>query len=57
VLFAVSIVLFVSVSVPDNVANESSLKALLNSAVVPLNVLFVKSIDLFVSVSVLEAVM
>ena len=50
-------VLFVNVSEPANVANDPSLKAVLNSAVVPDTVLFVRLIDLFVNVSVLEAVM
>src|SRR5210317_343006 len=49
-------VLFVSVSVPASVANEPSLNAVLNSAVVPLNVLFVKLIDLLVNVCVAASV-
>jgi uncharacterized membrane protein len=49
-------VLLVNVSVPANVANEPSLNAVLNSAVVPLNVLFVKLIDLLVNVCVAASV-
>jgi len=54
---ALLIVLLVKVSVPARVAKEPSLNAELNSAVVPLKVLFVKLIDLLVNVSVPEAVM
>ena len=50
-------VLFVSVSVPANVAKLSSLNAVLNCAVVPVMVFVVNEIDLLVSVSVLDAVM
>ena len=50
VLLSASTVLLVSVSVPASVAKSSSLKAVLNSAVVPLRVLSVRSIDLLVSV-------
>ncbi len=50
VLLSASTVLLVSASVPVRVAKSSSLKAVLNSAVVPLRVLSVRSIDLLVSV-------
>ena len=53
-LFIVGLVnvLFVSVSEPVNDTKLSDCKALLNSAKLPVSVLFAKSIDLFVKVSV-----
>ena len=54
VLSAPLIVLLVSVCVAANPAKLSDCKALLNSAKLPVNVLFAKSIDLFVSVSVVS---
>ena len=49
-------VLFVSVSVPAKVANEPSVNAVLNCAVVPETVLLPRANVLFVSVLVLSAV-
>jgi len=56
VLEPIATVLFVNASVPASVAKSLSVNAILNSAVVPVIVLSVRSIDLFVRVETAEEV-